>query len=433
MTRFLFVPVPAAGHLGPMLTLARGVVARGHVVTVYTASRFRSAVERSGARFEPFRSAPDIEFERLHHERIFPDRPERPRLKQEIWDLKNLTVDLALQQYEDLCAIVGDAPIDVVVDDVSGFAGQFFAERRGLPLAVLNPVFLFAPSRDVFPPGPGFFPSSTALGRLRNRLANWIAFDVALREANTYLHAARARLGLPRVDAGMFEMPFRMSQLVLQPTVPGFEYPRSDLAPQLHFIGALLPPASDDWAPPSWWAELQEDRPAVLVTQGTIATDFDDLLRPTIAALAEQDVLVVATTGNRPVEELGEVSPNVRVEPFVPFGALMPHVDALITNGGYGGIHFALAHGVPLVVSGTTEDKTETSARVEWAGVGINLKSKRPTPEKIQNAITTVLNGSRYRERAKVLQSELDRFDGPSLGTELLERLAATGQMVPRM
>ena len=30
--------------------------------------------------------------------------------------------------------------------------------------------------------------------------------------------------------------------LYLQPTVPSFEYPRRDLAPQVHFVGPLLPP-----------------------------------------------------------------------------------------------------------------------------------------------------------------------------------------------
>jgi UDP:flavonoid glycosyltransferase YjiC (YdhE family) len=54
MARFLFVPVPVAEHLGPALALARGVVARGHQVTVYTSARYRAAVERAGATFTPF-------------------------------------------------------------------------------------------------------------------------------------------------------------------------------------------------------------------------------------------------------------------------------------------------------------------------------------------------------------------------------------------
>ena len=36
----------------------------------------------------------------------------------------------------------------------------------------------------------------------------------------------------------------------------------------------------------------------------------------------------------------------------------------MVTNGGYGGVQLALAHGVPLVVAGNTEEKGEIAARV---------------------------------------------------------------------
>ena len=54
MAPFLVVPIPVAGHLGPALTLVRGVVARGHAVTVYTSARYRATVERAGATLAPF-------------------------------------------------------------------------------------------------------------------------------------------------------------------------------------------------------------------------------------------------------------------------------------------------------------------------------------------------------------------------------------------
>jgi hypothetical protein len=41
----------------------------------------------------------------------------------------------------------------------------------------------------------------------------------------------------------------------------------------------------------------------------------------------------------------------------------------MVTNGGLGGIHFALAHGLPLMIAGDSEDQSETTARVEWAAM----------------------------------------------------------------
>jgi MGT family glycosyltransferase len=423
MPRFLFVPVPVTGHVGPALTLARGVAARGHEVTVYTGARYRSTVERAGARHVPFQRAADVELERLNE--LFPDRPAKPGLTQALWDLKRLVVDAAEEQFADLEPLVDQIAPDAVLSDVMAVSGQLVAEKRGLPSAVLNPLNLFSPSCDTFPDGFGIAPSATALGRVRNRVANWLVNRVALRDANVHFHRLRERLGLRRVAASLMEMPMQGSQLWLQPTAPAFEYPRSDLPPHVHFIGPLLPLPPTGWSKPHWWPELMRGRKVVLVTQGTIATNFDDLLRPAIAALAsDEDLVVVATTGNRPSTELSDRPAHVFIEPFVPFGEVMPFVDVMVTNGGYGGIHHALTHGVPLVVAGQTEDKVETSARVAWAGVGINLKSNRPGVEQLRQAVRTVLRTPSYRERARSLQKALAELDAPTRGAELLERLA---------
>src|SRR6202047_1069406 len=106
-----------------------------------------------------------------------------------------------------------------------------------------------------------------------------------------------------------------------------FEFPR-DIPPSVHFIGAL--PIIPNQAPlPPWAHELDGSRKVVLVTQGTVANhNFGLLIAPTLAALAnEPDVLVVATTGGRPVEAIpGAIPSNARVASFLPFEWLLPRV-----------------------------------------------------------------------------------------------------------
>jgi len=174
-------------------------------------------------------------------------------------------------------------------------------------------------------------------------------------------------------DAGLLE-----PDLVLQPTTPLFEYPRPNMPDTLHFIGPILPVFPLAYDEPDWWDDLPTDRPVVLVTQGTLAADPRQLIVPAIQALADQAVLVVVTTANRPVAELGHLPPNVRAAPFIPYDRLLPHIDLLVTNGGYGAVQLALAYGVPLVAAGKTEEKAEICARIAWAGVGINLRTDTP-------------------------------------------------------
>ncbi|MBC8163696.1 MAG: hypothetical protein H7Z42_21015, partial [Roseiflexaceae bacterium] len=128
----------------------------------------------------------------------------------------------------------------------------------------------------------------------------------------------------------------------------------------------------------------------------------------------------------------GVLPANARLEPFIPFDQIMPHVDVMITNGGYGGVQFALAHGVPLVVAGTTEEKPEIAARVAWSDAGINLKAKSPTTEQIRTAVRSILADPRYRQNAQSIGADYARHNAPEEAAVLLERLAATGQPVLR-
>jgi UDP:flavonoid glycosyltransferase YjiC (YdhE family) len=160
----------------------------------------------------------------------------------------------------------------------------------------------------------------------------------------------------------------------------------------------------------------------ILVNQGTVAVDVNDLVVPTLAGLKDEQMLVIAV----PVKDgaPGELPENARAEPFIPFGNLLPYVDMMVTNGGYGGTQMALAHGIPLVVAGDTEDKMEVAARVEWAGAGINLRKKRPLPANVRDAVKEVLVNPSYRENARRIQADFARYDALTRAAELLEALA---------
>ncbi len=146
----------------------------------------------------------------------------------------------------------------------------------------------------------------------------------------------------------------------MQMAAPSFEFPR-DIPASVHFVGAL--PILPNQAPlPPWADELDGSRKVVLVTQGTMANhDFGLLVGPTLAALADEpDLLVVVTAGGRPVDAIpGPIPGNARLASYLPFEWLLPRVDVMVTNGGYGSVNQALGHGIPLVTAGLTEDKAD--------------------------------------------------------------------------
>jgi MGT family glycosyltransferase len=236
-----------------------------------------------------------------------------------------------------------------------------------------------------------------------------------------YGNATRAKLGLKG------EMPFLFDvmspYLYLSCTVPEFEYPRQSLPPQFHFIGPCFPAGGDS----STVLDLPRDKPIIHVTQGTLSNDPQDLIVPTIKALADEPVHLVVTIGDRDIQELEMASlpSNVQVEQFIPHAQLLPLVDVMITNGGFNGVQTALSHGVPLVCAGKTEEKPEVCARVAWSGVGIDLKTQRPQPKQIKQAVRKILADRQYQERAQEIQRSIAETNAALDGAVLLERLAS--------
>jgi UDP:flavonoid glycosyltransferase YjiC (YdhE family) len=191
-------------------------------------------------------------------------------------------------------------------------------------------------------------------------------------------------------------------------------------------VGAL--PIVPNQAPlPPWADDIDGSRKVILVTQGTLSNhDFTELVAPTLAALAEEpDVLVVATAGGRSTETIpGPIPDNARLSDYLPMEWLLPHVDVLVTNGGYGTVNQALGHGVPIVAAGSTEDKPDTGARVAWSGAGIDLQTVRPTPEVIRAAVRCLLDDPRYRLRADALATEFAAVDTTAEILSVLTELA---------
>jgi UDP:flavonoid glycosyltransferase YjiC (YdhE family) len=229
------------------------------------------------------------------------------------------------------------------------------------------------------------------------------------------------RLPVFVLDAGL------LADRLIVPTVPAFDYPRSDLPANVRYVGAVHPVPARTFRRPSWWRELDGDRPVVHVTQGTVDnTDLGRLLEPTIEALGGEDVIVVATTGGRDVADLKVPLPsNTYVAEFIPHDVLLPKVDVMVSNGGYGAVQRALCAGVPLVVAGDTEDKPEVAARVGWSGAGINLRTGAPTRRALRNAIGAVLHNPHYRTCARNLQTAFAQRDGVAEIALLLDEVIA--------
>lgn len=408
MAQYLLAASPVHGHVSPMLAIGEDLVRRGHEVRLLTGARFASAAAAAGVKHVALPGACDYDDRDM--DAAFPARRATRGLARARFDMDLLFTGPIAHQHRALAGALTVTPADAVLVDI-GFTGALpllLGRHPRPPVLACGVVPLMLSSRDTTPFGMAWMPQRTRLARLRQRSQNVAVHGLLFRANQARANRTLRELGVGELPVFVMDWP-RLADHLLQLTVPGFEYPRSDLPPTVTFAGPVLPAAPAGTALPEWWDDLAAGRPVVHVTQGTLDNgDLDRLVGPTVRALAEEDVLVVVSTGGRPAAAVpGPVPANVRIAEFLPYEKLLPRVDVMVTNGGYGGVHYALAHGVPLVVAGGTEEKPEIAARVQWSGAGIDLRTGTPTPRSVRAAVRTVLSGPGHREHARRLRAEI--------------------------
>jgi MGT family glycosyltransferase len=430
MARFLVGSTALLGHIVPLAPIVTELVRRGHDVRWYTGAYYRDRVEAAGATYVPMRFARDESH--LSVSDRFPERCKYTGIHSLLFDIRYLFTEQVAEKIQDLQAALDDFPADVVFSDAAFPAAAWLHELGGPRWAVLNQFAINFSGQDMPPFGLGSPPAASQFGRVRVKIQQALGSRYLYGRTTAYLDQLRAELGLPPTGEIFWDR-MLSPYLYMQGSIRGLEYPRRDLPAQFHFIGPSLsqaePPPFD---PPEWWDELTSGRPAVLVTQGTISNNPEQLLLPAIRGLADEDSLTIATTGGGPMDQLTcqALPSNARVASFIPYDQLLPRINAMVTNGGYNGVQMALSHGVPLVVAGATEDKLEVNARIAWTGVGVDLATSSPEPELIRNVVRAVLDDPGFRERAQRMAVEFGEHDGPTAGASLLEELARTGKPV---
>ncbi|RJK95358.1 glycosyltransferase [Vallicoccus soli] len=429
MADVVVTAMPFTGHVVPVLQAAGALVAAGHRVRAYVGSAFAERARAAGAEPVRWERAPDYDERDLRA--TFP-RTGRGGPRGLLANLEHVFVRTGDAQARDLLALWDRRPWDVLVADGLALGGGLASERLGAPWASLTVVPLALPSRDLPPPGLPLAAGRGRLGRARDALLRGAA-TAATRPVRRALRETRAALGL---DPGAVRLDDQWvsPHLALALGVPALEEPRSDLPQQVHLVGAFPPAGGDRPLPDGWEEVLAGPRPVVHVTQGTFGTDPEDLLRPALEALGQRDVTVVATTGVEGRDRLPfPVPPGTLVADRLPYGRLLPRCDAVVTNGGWGGVLASLHHALPLVVAGADLDKPAVAARVARAGAGVDLRTGRPSAEAVGRAVDRVLAPrSAHRDGARRVAAQLAAHDTAAEVVALVGRLLAGGGPVLR-
>jgi UDP:flavonoid glycosyltransferase YjiC (YdhE family) len=351
--RVLFASTRGAGHVGPLIPLARACLRAGHdVLLVAPASAARSDL--------PFRAVaePTAEEVAAVWKPMWPPSPvPAARVIEELF--VGLYARAALPGMLD--AVTEWHP-DVIVRETMEFSSALAAERYELPQVRFG-----------------------------------IHLDARTDGDDRMTALAAAALDELRADAGLDPDPdaeeLRRSPLfTLAPRSFG------DPADVHRFRDEVPPHRSPDWEHPLVYVSFGSEAPRSEL--------FPDLYRAAIDAIAELPVQGLVTIGNgRDPAELGPLPASVRVERWVPQAAVMPRAAAMVGHGGSGSTLAALAAGVPQVLVPLFVDGPSNARRVAELGAGIALDGG-PAAD-IGGAVREVLAMPRYSWAAGLVAAEI--------------------------
>jgi len=212
------------------------------------------------------------------------------------------------------------------------------------------------------------------------------------------------------------------------------------------YIGPIL--WQKPWAKsPDWFEALSKGQPVIWVYSGNprylpIITPMDStvLLHACIAALADEDVQVVLTTGHHALpKETPPLPTNFRYEPFVPGLTMAERSDLLIHHGGYGSCQTGLCTGTPAVIIPTYSERESNARRVAAVGAGefilpsegTSRQKHVPTGE-LRAKVRQVLSDPSYTVNARRVSEKMQTYRGAPETAHLIEDLGQGWKASPK-
>jgi len=404
--------MPVDGHFNPLTGIAMHFKSLGHDVRWYTSKTYEKKLANMNITLYPFVKAKEVNSENLHL--IYPEVANMKGIKAIKYAWEKVFLDNIGNHFEDINNIFKNKfQFDMFFCDAALYVLQMVAELIKTPVFVIGPSPFTATSKDTPPNFVGLTPAKTVFGKRFHILLRHIMDRMVFTEGMKKFNEMREHQGLPPYTGTFWNIPVEFSKLYFQSGVPEFEYYRSDLSPNIRFVGGLQPYMSREQNNYRIIEKTEKYEKVILISQGTVDNkDQKKLIIPVLEALKDTNYQLIVATGSVNTKELREKynQPNIIIEDYIDFKSVLPFTDLYITNGGYGGVIMSLNYGVPLLCAGITAGKNDVNAHVRYFKVGVDLKTDKPSTAKIKKGVTKVFSNE-FVENARKLQSILKTYD----------------------
>jgi MGT family glycosyltransferase len=421
MARILFGSIPLWGHISPTIAVAQKLMNMGHIVAYASHPDMNNDMKKANISL--------IDTFRWQDLMIYLNKIAYLGKMRFFWKLfverkffrsYFVLVDGLEQGINDFLKVIDEWKPDVCVFDVFFHPGMIAAEIRHIPFASSCASTFTLPSKDLLPYSFGF-PSYKKKMTWEEKLKNNFWQDYCNRNKK-FVNKIRKKHNLEPTQCRFFDS--YSPYLYLAYTTSAFEFERSDLLPQVYFIGPSVSKMTGNTSVDFPWDWI-DDKPIVYLTMGTIFPS-KKIIDMVIKASADAPWKLIVSVGkNLNITENWPVIPkNVLIRNWVYHPELFKKTNLIVCHGGSNTVEEALMSGLPILSIPQQFDHFETAQRVVEAGAGLRIDPSKVTVTGIRSAISELLKEASYRENSRKVGADFSKCDGPASAATLILKLA---------
>ncbi|WP_158912347.1 glycosyltransferase [Granulicella sp. L56] len=410
MSHFGVLSYKGTGHLNPLITLSRELVARGHRVTFFHDAELKARICPHGLGFFPIAAARDSS-----GEDTCSSRRQRPSSALAVLRYRvHRTVNDMERFLREAPQALTRAGVDALIVDELALAGPTIAEMLCLPYFVIS---TSVPHNFGWSAPRRIAPRRSIFTRVQNALLEISVFRMR-GPVRRRLDNFRRQVGLGPIRLIKQAFP-ELAHITQLPQC--LDFPRSGLPPTFHYTGPFVDEAARLSMKFSW--DQLDGRPVVYASLGTTLKGEPATFRLIAKACDGLGVQLVIALGDRRDPEMFHDMPG---KPLIVRNApqleLLKRSEIVITHAGANTVFETLMQGKPMVAIPQYFDQPAIAARLAWLRAAIVLRPGKLSVQEIRSALATVLSDPSYGNAARGIQAKIRSAHGLERAVDLIEQ-----------
>jgi MGT family glycosyltransferase len=406
MPKYVFLSMPAYGHVNPTLAVAQELVNRGQEVIYYLPEEFADAIRATGAGLRTYHShLKDVA------SLVTPNNMIGGRLQ-------TIMVDESLHVLPQVLERIRAEQADYIVYEFMCIWARIVIQTLKIPAIALRPTYAMNENFDwakIVSQMVSNSPAATAHPATSTGNGNGSSFSMTsqqmrqmpqnmlemLAKANNDMAEICKTHHVPPID---IRSAFSHAEQLNIIFIPKEFQPKGETFDNRYvFVGPSISPRREKNDFPL--DKLSDTQPILYISLGTVFNNQPEFFKMCVEAFGNQPWQVVLSYGkNIDPSVLGTLPKNFLVSPYVPQLEVLPRVRVFLTHCGMNSTMESLYYGVPMVAVPQMFEQAMTARRITEMGLGVTLEKEMITPATLRQTVAHVANDPAIRQRVQNMQ-----------------------------